>query len=71
MESKILKTFDYQKPTEKSMQVITKFRQNISNFYESVINDLPDSREKSVFVTKLEEASMWGIKSVVHNQNED
>jgi len=68
--SEIVKTYAYHKPGEKSLEKITELRRAFSDLH-SLVNDMaPNSREKSVAFTKLEEAAMWAIKSVVCNDPE-
>lgn len=35
---------------------------------ETILNMCPDSRERSIAITKLEETVMWAIKSIAVNQ---
>ena len=59
-----LHPFEYQKPTDAHVAKITEVREACKALHE-VLLTLPDSREKSVAKTKLEEVSMWANKCVV------
>lgn len=56
--------FDYQKPTEAQVEVISEFRQKCKDLYEYLLT-LPHSRERSLAITQLEQVSMWGNKCIV------
>lgn len=62
----MLKTFAYHKPSAAALEVITELREAFSELSE-FIQRMDNSREKSIALTKLEEAAMWAIKGVVIN----
>ena len=66
MGKKELHPFEYQKPTDEHVAKITEVREACKALYE-VLLTLPYSREKSLAITKLEEASMWANKGIVFN----
>jgi len=59
--------FEYQKPTDKSVEDLKVCRIIYKNLYNLLIK-LPESRERSLAITKLEESSMWANKGIVFNQ---
>lgn len=59
-----LHPFEYQKPTDEHVQKITEVREKCKELYELLLT-LPKSREQSLAITKLEEASMWANKGIV------
>ena len=60
--------FEYQAPTEESVEKIKVFRSECEKMKVLIDLTIPDSREKSLAITKLEEVSMWGNKAIVFNQ---
>lgn len=61
------KTFAYHKPSPEGLAKIGCLRVEFSELLNTIKNECPDSREKSVAITQLETAAMWAIKSVVCN----
>lgn len=59
-----LNTFDYQKPTEENIPVIEATREAYKTLYEHILT-LPESRQRSVAITNLEQSAMWAIKGIV------
>lgn len=59
-----LNPFEYQKPTEESVEKITSFREKAKELFD-LTNTLKPSRERSLAITKLEEFSMWVNKHIV------
>lgn len=57
--------FEYQKPTPEHVQQIETVRAALKAAYDTVLETLPPSRERSLAITKLEEASMWANKGIV------
>ena len=45
-------------------------RSNFTMLFNNLDDGIPDSREKSLYITKMEEACMWAIKAV-SNEKED
>ena len=60
--------FEYIKPTDKSVEEISKVREKCKELSEILLS-LKPSRERSLAVTKLEEVSMWANKGIVFNQD--
>lgn len=56
--------FEYQKPNDNQIELIVAYRHELQKVYEMILADLPESRERSLAITKLEEASMWLNKAV-------
>ena len=50
--------------TEKQKDSIQLIRQNFTQLYDYLDSEIPTSREKSLYTTKLEEACMWAVKAV-------
>ena len=66
---KLLKTFNYHKPSEKGLKEITELREEFSVLQQLIEKVAPQSRERSVALTHLETTAMWAIKSVVFNDD--
>ena len=47
---------------------IEEIREAAKVFYTAVQEITPGSREKSLALTKIEEAAMWANKAVTHNE---
>ena len=58
--------FRHHPPTPHSLAVHERVRTNAYAF-ACVLAALPDSREKSLAITKLEEAMFWGNAAVARN----
>lgn len=56
--------FEYQKPTDEQVAQITAVREAMKAVYDNLMS-LPESRERSIAITKLEEASMWANKGII------
>lgn len=50
--------------TEEQKERIDKIRIVFSNMYDTIDNLCKNSREKSLVMTKLEEAQFWAIKGI-------
>ena len=50
--------------TEEQKERIDKIRIAFSNMYDTIDNLCKNSREKSLVMTKLEEAQFWAIKGI-------
>lgn len=59
--------FEYHVPTPEMVQQITQVRESCKALH-SVLLSLPSCRERSVAITKLEEASMWANKGIVFQE---
>ena len=67
----IKKRFSYHKPSPSAVEKLTKLREAFSSFEDAVNVIAPeDSREKSLFLTNLEQAALWINKHVTHNDPE-
>lgn len=56
------------KPTDGAIVDIETLREEAKSFGYHILEFVPDSREKSLAITKLEEAVMWAVKGIVLNQ---
>ena len=57
--------FEYHAPDADQLERLKRTRSAIREAYLVVIAELPNCRERSLAITKLEEASMWANKGVV------
>ena len=49
---------------EEKKEKIAEVRESFYLFLASIKEDIPEGREKSLTITKLEEACMWAIKGI-------
>lgn len=62
--------FEYQAPTPKSIEDIKDLRLHCF-LLNSELEKIPNCREKSLAITKLEEVNMWANKAIVMTQIEN
>lgn len=53
---------------ENQKRKIENTRNEFSNVVEFVLDNMKDSREKSLVLTKLEEACMWAVKGITREE---
>jgi hypothetical protein len=63
--------FTYHPPEGNQASIYEKLRFNGLNLAEMIDELAPDSREKSLAITKLEEAIMWANASIARNGGSD
>ena len=67
-DEQIKNNFSYHSPKEGQPEKYTSLRETAKEF-AYLLNDLcPDSREKSLAMTKLEECVMWANASIARNE---
>ena len=66
---RIENSFTYHKPTEDQAVRYVNIRNHAKDFAYMIENVCPDSREKSLAMTKLEEAVMWANAAIARNEN--
>ena len=67
-EKTIEKNFTYQAPNDGTPMKYSIIRDNAKHF-ALILNDMcPDSREKSLALTKLEETVMWANAAIARNE---
>ena len=64
----IKNNFMYHKPKEDQTSRYEEIRQNCKITAEVIETLCPDSREKSLAITKLEEAVMWANAAIARNE---
>lgn len=58
-------------PDEATVRQMEDLRENFKETAKTVEDECPNSREKSIAHTKLEEALMWTMASLARHQGED
>ena len=61
-------TFQYVKPTDEEVELMNQFREKFEELYNDIQDCVPESRNRSLALTKLEESAMWLNKGIVHLQ---
>lgn len=61
--------FSYQAPTPNQVVTIKDLRDGFWSLYERIVKDVYPSRERSLALTKLEEANMWVNKAIVFSDD--
>jgi hypothetical protein len=64
------KPYAYHKPSAEGLRKITKLREIFSLVEQVIRETCPESRQRSMAVTRNEETAMWAIKAVVFNDPE-
>ena len=67
MEKQIENNFMYHSPVKGQAQKYVQIRDKAKDFALFINNQCPNSREKSLAITKLEEAVMWANASIARN----
>ena len=67
-QSDIDNRFKYHAPKEGQPAKYTAIRDKAKELAELVNESCPDSREKSLAITAIEEASMWANASIARNE---
>jgi len=62
--------FVYRKPTEEQIARIERVRHACHEVHAILLEMIPNCRERSLAITKLEEVSMWANKAIVFHPNE-
>lgn len=60
----IVDRFGFHKGTEKTLPLHRQIRKEFIDVTETLVELVPDGREKALMVTALEEASMWANAGV-------
>ncbi|WP_085523856.1 Acb2/Tad1 domain-containing protein [Tuberibacillus sp. Marseille-P3662] len=68
MNEWIENTFTYHKPDDEQIVKYQTLRTNFKHTAYQIDTLCPDSREKSLAMTKLEEAVMWANASIARNE---
>lgn len=63
----ISKTYSYHKPSPDGLERIIRLRQAFILLDMRVRDLAPESRERAIAITNIEQAAMWAIKSVLYN----
>ena len=67
----ISERFEHKKPNEEGVKVIQDTRDACKDLAVLLDRIVPESREKSLAITKLEEVSMWANKAIVFHPREE
>ena len=67
MNNAIENRFTYHAPDETQVEKYQSIRQKAKEFAYLIDEACPDSREKSLAMTKLEEVVMWANASIARN----
>lgn len=64
----IIRNFTYHPPKDGQPEKYNDLRNAARELAELINNKCPDSREKSLALTKLEESIMWANASIARNE---
>jgi hypothetical protein len=69
--AEINKRFDHHPPGERKTPIHTEVRAAFKELAEVLADSLPESREKSLAITALEESGFWAQAAVARNIEEE
>jgi hypothetical protein len=67
-EEEIIHNFSYHAPSDTDVTKHEVLRKECQELALLIHNVCPESREKSIAITKLEEVSMWGNAAIARNK---
>ncbi len=67
-EKDLLNRFTYHPPKEGQSEKYAYLRAKAREFADAINEECPESREKALAITKLEEAMMWGNAAIARNE---
>lgn len=70
MNKQIENNFTYHSPKEGQPEKYTQIREKAKELAYLIVEECPDSREKSVAITNLETSVMWANASIARNEKE-
>jgi hypothetical protein len=56
--------FDTHKLTDKGFVEMAEYKNRMAQATKAVTEMMPEGRERSIFMTKVEEAVFWGAKAI-------
>ena len=59
--------FDTHKLNETGSEKMKIYKETMATATTFVLNQMPESRERSIFLTKMEEAVFFGAKAIAQN----
>jgi len=68
MGDRIINSFTYHAPRADQPERYQELRARVLELAQRIAQICPDSRERSIAVTKLEEAIMWASKAIACNE---
>lgn len=63
--------FDSKPLNDDQKERVAELREDFHLFLNRIDEMLPNSREKSIVITKLEEACMWAIKGISREEEKE
>ncbi|MDB4278445.1 hypothetical protein N9917_02445 [Deltaproteobacteria bacterium] len=70
-KNQVENNFKYHKPVGNQAEKYTEIRSEAKNLASLFLLHCPDSRARSLALTKIEEAVMWANASIARNSNGD
>jgi len=70
-EKEIKSRFTYIPPNDSSIPKFTTLRNFAREFALLILEYVPESREKSLAITKIEEAIFWANAGIIRNQEKN
>ena len=62
-------TYKYVEPNESQKEVMEEMRDAFKVLHELIQRKIPQSRGRSIAITKLEESAMWVNKAITNNDS--
>jgi hypothetical protein len=63
--------YAYHQPTPEQLTVMERCRQAFSDLHDQIVQDLPDSRYRSLAITELEITAFWTNKAIVLGERQN
>jgi len=71
MDMELNRRFDHHAPTPEVVEQHEQFRARCKTLATIITNNLPEGREKSLTLTKLEEVLFWGNAAIARYNAKD